>query len=205
MDGPSRIKVSIGLLALAFAMPLRGQAQEQGWRPRPPGSFAVASTSEGVLLEWTTHPGEPDPESWEIYRTDEFVDKLPYRKIETLSGSARSFFDADITPDTGYFYYIVAVGKPAPIDPLGLAGTPDGRPFRSNRYFTQTNDLAAACGRAWMPIRFFIMCRIRLPTEPPFVTLRTDPLSSRSKCTTRSGRRWRCCSMISWKSSLPAT
>jgi hypothetical protein len=63
--------------------------------------------------------------------------------LETLPGSARSMFDTDFVPDTGYFYHIVAVGRPAPIDPLGLAGTPDGSPFRSNRYFTQMYDLTA--------------------------------------------------------------
>ena len=134
----------IKFIGFILLVPVAVQAQDSNsLRPRPPSRFEVNAGAEAIELAWATHPGEPDPEAWEIYRTDEYVDKLPYTRIETLSGSSRSYVDRDIIRDTGYFYYIVAVGPPTPIDTFGFAGTPDGRPFRSSRYFAQTHDLTA--------------------------------------------------------------
>ena len=133
---------------LTFATVLAGllapaAAQSSDIRPRPPLTFDVARASDRIALTWTSQPGEPDPVSWEIYRTSDYIDRIPYQRLATLPGSARRYDDTDYVVNTGYFYYIVAVGPPAPVDPLGLAGTPDGGPFRSARYLAQTNTLTA--------------------------------------------------------------
>lgn len=112
-------------------------------QPRPPRTFDISRFADGIALEWTTHPGIPDPVAWEIYRTSDYADNLPYTLIQTLPGSARSFTDADYIINTAYFYYIVAVGEPTPVDPSGINGTPRGSPLRSGRYFAQTNILTA--------------------------------------------------------------
>ena len=143
MGSYSNSRFIFGFLVLGMSLCAEVMAQQERLMPLPPRIFTITKTPPGFLLEWTTHGGESDPEAWEIYRTVSHVDNLPYEQIQSLPGSARSFLDAGYSPDTGYFYYIVAVGKPTPVDPLGLAGTPDGRPFRSSRYFTQSNDLTA--------------------------------------------------------------
>ena len=133
----------IFLILASLVYSVVAYAQDTSLRPKPPRRFDVSAVSGAIELSWSTHAGESDPVSWEIYRTVDYVDNLPYKHIQTLPGSARSFLDDSIAVNTGYFYYIVAVGEPTPVDPYGLAGTPDGRPFRSGRYFAQTNDLAA--------------------------------------------------------------
>lgn len=55
-----------------------------------------------------------------------------------LSEGSTSFNDATAVRGTDYFYYVVAIGKPQPADPLAINGTPNGAPLRSGRYFSQT-------------------------------------------------------------------
>jgi hypothetical protein len=106
--------------------------------PAPPRKFEVFGRPDKVELAWEAIPGEADPVNWEVYRTSNFEDNLPYQLITTLPGSARSFEDLTLIRGIDYFYYIVGVGPANAIDPEGLAGTPEGKPLRSGRYFTQT-------------------------------------------------------------------
>lgn len=106
--------------------------------PAPPAQFVVSSTRDKVVLDWSTHPGEGDPEQWELYKTVNYLDNLPYELIATLPGSARSFEDLEVQENTAYFYYVQAVGAATSPDPTGITGTPAGAPFKSSRYYTQT-------------------------------------------------------------------
>ena len=106
--------------------------------PAPPAQFIISSTRNKMLFNWTTHPGEPDPEEWVLYKTSEYLDNLPYELIATLPGSARAFEDLDVQENVSYFYYLQAIGPATSPDPLGITGTPSGAPFKSSRYFTQT-------------------------------------------------------------------
>ncbi|MDZ4698920.1 MAG: hypothetical protein SH809_04360 [Rhodothermales bacterium] len=138
------LPIPIGLLLgalLLTAAPALGQ--EALIPPLPPRTFAVDGLDDGIVLGWTTHPGQPDPDAWEVYRTVHFADNLPYTLLHTLPGSARAVTDTAYVMNTGYYYYLVAVGGPMPVDPTGLHGTPDGRPLRSARYAAQTDILTA--------------------------------------------------------------
>ena len=135
---PFQMGVTLSLLLLCTEVVFA-----QNLVPRPPRTFDLTSSENGMRLEWTTFAGSPDPANWEIYRTTEYEDNLPYELIQELPGSARNFTDSEFIPNTGYFYYIQAVGEPTTPDPLGLTGTPDGQPFRSSRYLTVTADLSA--------------------------------------------------------------
>ncbi len=106
--------------------------------PAPPRTFSVTGQPDKVEISWTTVTGQPDPVSWEIHRTSNFEDNLPYTLIQTLPGSARAFDDLSLVRGIDYYYYIVGVSGPQAIDPEGLSGTPEGKPLRSGRYFTQT-------------------------------------------------------------------
>jgi hypothetical protein len=106
--------------------------------PRPPRRFEIVGHPDKIELKWENMPASPDPEQWEIYRTTDYVDKLPYESIATLPGSARKLEDADVIRGVDYYYFIQAVGRPNPIDERGLTGTPGGLPLKSGRYFTQT-------------------------------------------------------------------
>lgn len=107
--------------------------------PRPPRRFEVTSQPDRIRLNWETMSDAADPESWEIYRTREYVDKLPYEQIATLPGSARSFDDTVVNRGVDYYYYIQAIGSPNAVDDRGITGTPGGRPLKSGRHFTQTH------------------------------------------------------------------
>ena len=106
--------------------------------PRPPRKFEVTGHPDRIELHWENMPGASDPERWEIYRTSDFVDKLPYNLIATLPGSARRHEDTDLIRGADYYYFIQAVGPQNAVDEQGLTGTPGGLPLRSGRYFTQT-------------------------------------------------------------------
>lgn len=137
---PIRLGVLIGALVLTAAPAL---GQEALLPPLPPRTFTVDGLDDGIVLGWTTLPGQPDPEAWEVYRTVDFIDNLPYTLLHTLPGSARTVTDTAYVMNIGYYYYLVAVGGPMPVDQTGLHGTPDGRPLRSARYAAQTDILTA--------------------------------------------------------------
>ncbi|MBX2821094.1 MAG: T9SS type A sorting domain-containing protein [Rhodothermaceae bacterium] len=111
--------------------------------PRPPRRFEVTSHPGNIELEWQSMSEAPDPEAWEVYRTGEYVDNLPYELIASLPGSSRSYIDVDVFRGRDYYYFIQAVGSPNPEDDLALNGTPGGLPLRSGRYFTQTYNPAS--------------------------------------------------------------
>ncbi|MEZ4700004.1 MAG: hypothetical protein R2834_06720 [Rhodothermales bacterium] len=106
--------------------------------PAPPKTFDVFGRPDKVEISWTTISGQPDPVSWEIYRTSNYEDNLPYELITTLPGSARSYEDLSLVRGIDYYYYMVGVSGPQPIDPEAITGTPEGKPLHSGRYFTQT-------------------------------------------------------------------
>jgi hypothetical protein len=106
--------------------------------PAPPRTFEIFGRPDRVEITWTTIAGEADPVSWEIYRTSDFEDKIPYQLVTTLPGTARAYDDNSLVRGMDYYYYIVGVGPDNAVDPLGLTGTPGGKPLRSGRYFTQT-------------------------------------------------------------------
>ncbi len=106
--------------------------------PLPPKTFEVFGLPNRIELAWETIAGSPDPVAWEIYRTSDFEDKLPYELVQTLPGSARSYDDVNLVRGVDYYYFIQAVGPDNPVDELGITGTPGGMPLRSGRYFTQT-------------------------------------------------------------------
>ena len=106
--------------------------------PRPPRRFEVSSKPDKIEIRWLSMPGAPDPERWEIYRTSDYSDKLPYELIASLSGTEREYDDVDLIRGIDYYYYIQAVGPVNPVDERGIDGTPGGLPLKSGRYFTQT-------------------------------------------------------------------
>lgn len=108
--------------------------------PRPPRRFEVTGKPEKVELQWESMADSPDPEAWEVYRTNNYFDNLPYQLIATLPGSARSFDDTEVFRETDYYYFIQAVGTENPVDERGITGTPGGLPLKSGRYYTQTFD-----------------------------------------------------------------
>lgn len=111
--------------------------------PRPPRRFEITSRPNDIALQWERMPGAEDPEQWEIYRTTDYTDKIPYELLEVLPGSARDYVDKDVIRGRDYYYFIQAVGPANPVDEQGLTGTPGGLPLKSGRYFTQTYDPAS--------------------------------------------------------------
>lgn len=103
--------------------------------PRPPRVFDVRGLPDKVALAWETHAGASDPDEWEIYRTSDFEDKLPYAKIATLPGSARTYDDTALNRGVDYYYYIVGVQNNH-TDATGMSA--GSLSMRSGRYFTQT-------------------------------------------------------------------
>ena len=106
--------------------------------PKPPQKFEVFGRPDKVDLNWETMAGTSDPDRWEIYRTSDYVDRLPYELIATLPGSSRSYEDHTLLRGVDYYYFLQAVGSENPVDVRGLTGTPGGRPLKSSRYLTQT-------------------------------------------------------------------
>jgi len=109
--------------------------------PLPPATFDVAVFGGAIDLKWEAYAGEPDPVSWEVWRTSPiYHNSAYYEKIAILPGSARAYRDV-VTSANGpisgqeYFYYLTAVG-PVNTDPTG--NTPIGVSLKSNRYYTQT-------------------------------------------------------------------
>ncbi|MEL7361313.1 MAG: hypothetical protein AAFN13_04515 [Bacteroidota bacterium] len=101
--------------------------------PAPPATFDVTGGGDRISLAWTSLPGEPDPDRWEIYRS-----RVRFDSTATLIHTAEPgerFFD-DTTPIRGveYYYYIQAIDDDASD---GSALSPAGA-LRSSRYFTQT-------------------------------------------------------------------
>ena len=106
--------------------------------PLPPRKLELFSLGDGIALLWETQAGAPNPVAWEIFRTSNYVDNVPYEMINRLPGDTRQFKDEDITGGVDYYYYIQAVGRPKTDDPAGLTGTPNGVALRSGRHLTQT-------------------------------------------------------------------
>jgi len=108
--------------------------------PKPPATFDVNTSPNQIELSWTTFEGEPDPESWIIWRGKFSVDSV-HVPVDTLPGSRRSY--SDVSDDDGepvrginYYYYIQALGSPISSDPTGV--TEPGTQLVSSRYWTQT-------------------------------------------------------------------
>ncbi|MEM8556598.1 MAG: hypothetical protein AAGG50_02035, partial [Bacteroidota bacterium] len=101
--------------------------------PAPPATFAVSGGGDRIQLEWTSLPGEPDPDKWEIYRSRIRYDSTAVLIHEAAPGD-RSFEDTTPIRGVNYFYYIQAVDEDGSD---GSAMTPVGA-LRSSRYFTQT-------------------------------------------------------------------
>lgn len=106
--------------------------------PMPPRRFDVVGQPSLIQLSWEPIAGSPDPVQWEIYRTSDFADKLPYELVATLPGSARTYEDAEVIRGKEYYYFLQAVGPANAVDERGIVGTPGGLPLKSGRYFTQT-------------------------------------------------------------------
>ena len=54
--------------------------------PPPPQLFEITSTRNAIQLRWETHIGAEDPQSWEVYKTAEYLDNHPYELLATLPG-----------------------------------------------------------------------------------------------------------------------
>ncbi|MEZ4700893.1 MAG: hypothetical protein R2834_11225 [Rhodothermales bacterium] len=106
--------------------------------PRPPRRFEITGHPDRIELRWEPMPGAVDPVQWDVYRTSDYVDKLPYTQIAVLPGSARSYEDTGVIRGVDYYYFLQAVGPANPVDASGIAGTPGGIPLKSGRYFTQS-------------------------------------------------------------------
>ena len=128
--------------------------------PQPPASFDLLTFDNGIELNWETHSGAQNPQNWEIHRTTSYADNLPYERIATLDGTARSYFDTDLVRGVDYYYYLQAVGATNAEDPDGLTGTPGGLPLKSSRYVAQTT------------INAFLFER---PEIPPYLTFLEAP------------------------------
>ncbi len=135
--------------------------------PHPPVTFDVFGRPDRIDLTWEPLAGGPERVGWEIYRTSRLShwsewydmvrqgvtpprrpeDELPYVCVRgnlpdcegpALAPGETSFNDTNVLRGTDYYYYIVAVGQPQSVDPMGINGTPNGAPLRSSRYYTQT-------------------------------------------------------------------
>lgn len=115
--------------------------------PRPPKAFTVDGKPDKIELRWELPDGGPNRTGWEVYRTSNYTDNLPYTCLAgtgagcqsaMLAASATSFDDATATRGVNYFYYVQAVGDPQPNDPEGLTGTPGGQALKSSLYYTLT-------------------------------------------------------------------
>ena len=106
--------------------------------PAPPKTVNVVGRPNRVEITWEAYGNAPDPQSWEIYRTDTYVENIPYEKVATVDGSARSYEDTQLQRGLDYYYSVRAVGEDQPVDPTAMNGTPDGEPLRSSRYYAQT-------------------------------------------------------------------
>lgn len=117
--------------------------------PMPPRTFEVVSGTNKITLTWTPFDGGPARTGWELYRAQNRYDGIPapdektkYRLVQTFGADATSYEDTDVDRGVSYFYYLVAVGQPQPVDPLAITGTPGGTPLRSSRYYAQTYEPA---------------------------------------------------------------
>jgi hypothetical protein len=106
--------------------------------PHAPTQFRIFGRPNRVDLEWDPPAGGPTRVRWEVYRTNEFEDNLPYTKVAELPPTATTYEDRTAQRGVDYFYYIVAVGEPQTVDPNGINGTPGGMPLTSSRYLTQS-------------------------------------------------------------------
>ena len=102
--------------------------------PLPPTSFEATTFGNRIELTWETEPGTPSPVSWEVYRTHTETDRLPYERIASVPGSARSYADFNALQGVDYYYYLQAVGPANNVDPNSITGTPFGEPLRSTKY-----------------------------------------------------------------------
>ena len=109
--------------------------------PKPPQKFEVNSGAGAIRMSWTppaSDPSYPVPAGYQIYRATGQADST-YNLVANLPATATSYADTSASNDVGYCYYVVSVG--AASTNSGAAGTPPGA-LVSNRYFTQTYDLA---------------------------------------------------------------
>lgn len=103
--------------------------------PAPPSVFEVDGGGDRIALRWESQAGEPDPETWEIYRAQGRFDST-YTLIHAAGPSERSYDDTTPIRGIDYYYYIVARQDGSQNDGAGM--TPAGVALRSSRYATQT-------------------------------------------------------------------
>ena len=135
-----------------FALVERAKANYDGGYnviapPRPPRRFAVDSAPDRITISW--EPSETPAGGWELYRAQNRALGIPapfdverYVLVAELPPDATSFDDTGVERNVSYFYYLQAVSGPNAVDPMGLAGTPDGVPLKSSRYYAQSYDPA---------------------------------------------------------------
>jgi hypothetical protein len=120
--------------------------------PAPPATFTVSSGGDRISIEWETHPGEPAPDRFEIYRARARFDST-YTLLHTASPAERSFDDETAVRGIDYYYYMLAVNDNASD---GTALTPAGISLASGRHHTQTfvpARLQRPMGRAFDDVR----------------------------------------------------
>ena len=105
--------------------------------PAPPLTFDVAGGGDRIVLTWQANPDGPQPDRWEIYRTQSQRDSS-YTLIHTAGPGETTYDDTSPVRGVNYFYYLQGVRDGAAND--GTALTPQGRDLRSSRYATQTYD-----------------------------------------------------------------
>lgn len=149
--------------------------------PRPPRRFEVTGQPEFIDLHWEAMAGSPDPESWEIYRTSDYADNLPYELVTSLPGSARSYEDGAVIRGVEYYYYLQGVGPQNAIDERGITGTPSGLPLSSGRYFTQTYESTRLLRPTGSHVSDFVIVPNPIETAPG--TNRVEFLDIPGTCT----------------------
>ncbi|MEX2399858.1 MAG: hypothetical protein WD423_03740 [Rhodothermales bacterium] len=121
--------------------------------PMPPSSFRVIPGEDEVQIGWDVYPNAGPIAGWELYRSRTYYwgpveNGFRYDCIAGCPGTpalgpdAREFNDALPGRGVEQFYYLQAVASD--VTGAGSPATPDGVRLKSNRYWTQTWDGAAA-------------------------------------------------------------
>ena len=105
--------------------------------PAPPLTFDVSGGGDRIVLTWQLNPNGPQPDRWEVYRTQSQRDSS-YTLVHTAGPNETTFADTSPVRGVNYFYYLQGVRDGAAND--GSALTPQGQALRSSRYATQTYD-----------------------------------------------------------------